>query len=131
MARLRSRCSLALSGQGAGMTSEARTVADRQIVLGNEHEDSGAFEAALSCYLDAVKTAPDYPRAHLNLASALEHAGRTGDAVGALQMALTLDPTYAPAHYNLGKLHASKRQYEAAERELRSALRLDRSEERR
>jgi predicted O-linked N-acetylglucosamine transferase (SPINDLY family) len=107
------------------MTSEARSVADRQIALGNEHEDSGAFEAALSCYLDAVKTAPDYPRAHLNLASALEHVGRTGDAVDALKMALTLDPTYAPAHYNLGKLHASKLQYDAAERELRSALRLN------
>ena len=107
------------------MTSEATIVADRQIALGNEHEDSGAFEAALSCYLDAVKTAPDYPRAHLNLASALEHIGRTGDAIDALQMALTLDPTYAPAHYNLGKLHASKRQHDSAERELRSALRLN------
>ena len=107
------------------MSPEARSAADRQIALGNEHEDSGAFEAALSCYLDAIKAAPDYARAQLNLASALEHLGRTNEAVNALQTALTLDPTYAPAHYNLGKLHASKRQYEAAERELRSALRLD------
>ena len=107
------------------MSSEAKSVADRQIALGNRHEDSGAFETALSCYLDAIKTAPDYPRARLNLASALDHLGRTNDAVNALQTALTLDPTYAPAHYNLGRLHASKRQYEAAERELRSALRLD------
>jgi protein O-GlcNAc transferase len=107
------------------MSSEARSAADRQIALGNEHEDSGAFETALSCYLDAIKTAPDYPRARLNLASALEHLGRTNEAVDALQAALTLDPTYAPAHYNLGKLHAAKRHYEAAERELRSALRLD------
>ncbi|HVS56112.1 MAG TPA: tetratricopeptide repeat protein, partial [Casimicrobiaceae bacterium] len=107
------------------MSPEARSAADRQIALGNDHEDSGAFEAALSCYLDAIKTAPDYPRAQLNLASALEHLGRSNEAVNALQKALTLDPTYAPAHYNLGKLHASKRQYEAAERELRSALRLD------
>ncbi len=107
------------------MSSEAKSVADRQIALGNHHEDSGAFETALYCYLDAIKTAPDYPRAQLNLASALEHLGRTNDAVNALQTALTLDPTYAPAHYNLGKLHASKRQYEAAERELRSVLRLD------
>jgi protein O-GlcNAc transferase len=107
------------------MSSEGRIVADRQIALGNQHEDSGAFEAALSCYLDAIKTAPDYPRAHLNLASALEHVGRTGDAIGALQMALMLDPMYVPAHYNLGKLHASKRQYGAAERQLRDALRID------
>ena len=55
------------------MSSEARSAADRQIALGNEYEDGGAFEAALSCYLDAIKTAPDYPRAQLNLASALEH----------------------------------------------------------
>ena len=107
------------------MSSEPKSVADRQIALGNHHEDSEAFETALDCYLDAIKIAPDYPRAQLNLASALEHLGRTNDAVNALQTALTLDPTYAPAHYNLGKLHASKRQYEAAERELRSALRLD------
>jgi protein O-GlcNAc transferase len=107
------------------MSSEAKSVADRQIALGNEREDSGAFEDALGCYLDATKTAPDYPRAHLNLASALALVGRAADAVKALKIALTLDPTYAPAHYNLGKLHASLRQYESAERELRNAIRLD------
>jgi protein O-GlcNAc transferase len=107
------------------MSPEAKSAADRQIALGNAHEDSGAFEAARSCYLDAIKAAPDYARAQLNLASALDHLGRTNEAVNALQTALTLDPTYAPAHYNLGKLRASKRQYDAAERELRSALRLD------
>jgi predicted O-linked N-acetylglucosamine transferase (SPINDLY family) len=104
---------------------EKKSAADTQIKLGNEHEDRGAFEAALSCYLVAVKAAPDYPRAHLNLASALALVGRFDDAVDALQMSLTLDPTYAPAHYNLGKLHASRRQFDAAERELRNALRLD------
>jgi len=106
------------------MSSEVRDLADQRIALGNKHEDSGALDAALSCYLDAIKTAPDYPRAHLNLASALELVGRSDDAVDSLQIALKLDPTYAPAHYNLGKLHASKRRYDAAERELREAIRL-------
>jgi protein O-GlcNAc transferase len=107
------------------MSPETKSAADRQIALGNEHEDRGAFDAALACYLDATNTAPDYPRAQLNLASALGHVGRLDDAVDALQRALTLDPTYAPAHYNLGRLHASRRQYESAERELRNALRID------
>src|SRR5450755_883331 len=125
MTRFHSRCTFIAGDERAIMAAEARSVADRQIALGNEHEDSGAFAAALSCYLNATRTAPDYPRAYLNLASALDHVGRSSDAVDALQMALTLDPTYAPAHYNLGKLHASKSQYDAAERALRNALRLD------
>lgn len=107
------------------MTVEAWGAADHEIARGNGHEDQGAFEAALSCYLDATKIAPDYPRARLNLASALEHVDRIDDAVDALKLAITLDPTYVPARYNLGKLYASNRQYEAAERELGVALCLD------
>ncbi len=107
------------------MATEARTVADDQIARGNKYEDDGALDEALSCYLDAVTTAPDYPRAQLNLASVLELLGRTDDALLALQTALTLDPKYAPGYFNLGKLHASHGQHEAAERELRSAFSLD------
>jgi protein O-GlcNAc transferase len=109
----------------AAMSADPRIIADRQIELGNEHEDNGRFEDALSCYLRAIDEAPDYPRAHLNLASALDRVGRASDAVEALQKALSLDPSYAPAHYNLGKLLASKHRYDEAERELRNALRLE------
>lgn len=107
------------------MVDDAHILADHQIALGNQHEDSGAFDAALLCYRDAVRIAPDYARAQLNLASALELVGRTDDALAALQSALALDPGYAPAYYNLGKLLASHRQYDAAERTLQSSLRLD------
>ncbi len=107
------------------MADDARKLADQKITAGNQHEDSAAFEAALICYGDAVRLAPDYARAHLNLASALELLGRTDDAIAALNSALTLELAYAPAYYNLGKLHASHRQYDAAEEALRSSLRID------
>jgi tetratricopeptide (TPR) repeat protein len=56
-----------------------------------------------------------------DLASELE-ATSPDEALAAYQQALTLDPTLAAAHVNLGQLHHGKRNHREAEHHYRSAL---------
>jgi predicted O-linked N-acetylglucosamine transferase (SPINDLY family) len=98
--------------------------ADRLIAQGNALEDSGEFEAALERYREALRVAPEYPRAHLNAGNALRHLGRHDEAASALRQSLRCSPSYAPAHFNLGTLLAELGENGAAESELREALRL-------
>jgi protein O-GlcNAc transferase len=99
-----------------------RHAADMEISRGHEHEDARRPESALRCYEAAVVHAPDYPRAHLNVANALRAMARNVEAEAALRHALRLDPTYAPALYNLGKLHAAMKATDLAIADLREAL---------
>lgn len=108
------------------MTSSesARDAADIEIARGHEHEDAKRLESALRCYEAAAARAPDYPRAILNAANALHALGRNVEAEAALRHALHLDPSYAPALYNLGKLHVAMKAPDLAIADLRGALAL-------
>jgi protein O-GlcNAc transferase len=98
--------------------------ADRLIEQGNGFEDSGDFEAALSCYREAVHLAPHYSRAHMNVGNALQRLGRLGEALVAQREASVRAPDYAPAHFNVASLLLASGDLTGAESELRDALRL-------
>ena len=98
--------------------------ADALIARGNALEDAKQLDAALRCYQDALRIAPHYARAHMNVGNALLQLGRLADAIQATQEAVRCSPAFAAARFNLGTLLAKSRDYAAAETELREALRL-------
>ena len=104
---------------GASLTDH-----DTLIAAGHALEDRGEFEAALDRYQKATATAPYSPRAHMNVANALQRLNRSEEAIEALGRAITCAPDFAPAHVNLGMLLKDRGEADSAERELLEALRL-------
>jgi len=105
-----------------GDATAARVSADRLIAAGNRAENDGNLSEACERYRAAVKAAPRYAQAHLNLGIGLEAVGDVEGAMKSYETALTLDPRSAYANYNLGKLLYTRGALERAERFLRSAL---------
>jgi predicted O-linked N-acetylglucosamine transferase (SPINDLY family) len=97
--------------------------ADRLIAEGNRAEDAGKLEEACERYRDAVRVAPGYAKAHLNLGIGLEAVGDAERALKAYAAALAIDPGEPYANYNLGKLLYTRDKPAQAERLLRQALR--------
>ncbi|HSD99419.1 MAG TPA: tetratricopeptide repeat protein, partial [Burkholderiales bacterium] len=100
-----------------------RETADRLIAEGNRAEEAGRVEEACGRYREAVRAAPDYARAHLNLGIGLEAAGAGEAAISSYEAALAIDPADPFAAYNLGKLQYTRGVPADAERLLRQALR--------
>ena len=97
--------------------------AERLIAEGNRAEDAGKLEEACALYREALRLAPQSPRAHLNLGIALHALGDDDGAVARYQQALVLDPANPYAGYNFGKLRYERGAHGEAERLLRQALR--------
>ncbi len=86
-----------------------------------------ALGLVLTQYNDAPGTAVASREVIVSLnrrANALAAAGRHEEAMALLARALELDPACAPAHYNRGKLHHRRREFDAAMREYDAALAL-------
>ena len=80
------------------------------------------MEAACERYREAVRAAPDYAKAHVNLGIGLEAAGATEAAISAYEAALAINAADPFAAYNLGKLRYTGGRLEEAERLLRQSL---------
>ncbi len=100
-----------------------RESADRLIGEGNRAEEAGRVEEACERYREAVRAAPGYARAHLNLGIGLEAAGAAEAAISSYEAALAIDPADPFAAYNLGKLQYMRGVPAEAERLLQQALR--------
>ena len=88
--------------------------------------DYRQFDKALSEAEQAMKLDSNDPEGHKAMAWALIFAGRAGEAVGAAETGLRLDPYYpAPYHSALGIAHLMMRQYTEAEAALTRALSLN------
>ena len=96
--------------------------ADRLIAEGNRAEGAGRVEEACERYREAVRAAPGYAKAHLNLGIGLEAAGTSDLAIQSYEAALAIDPADPFAAYNLGKLLYTRGMPADAERLLRQAL---------
>ena len=97
--------------------------ADRLIAEGNRAEGAGRVQEACERYREAVRAAPGYAKAHLNLGIGLEAAGATEPAARSYEAALAIDPADPFAAYNLGKLLYTRGMPAEAEQLLRQALR--------
>jgi predicted O-linked N-acetylglucosamine transferase (SPINDLY family) len=106
------------------MTSPSPTAVARLIEEGQNLEDQGNVELALDRYRDAVAAAPDAPRAHMNVANALQRLNRLAEALTAARTAVACDPCYAPARFNLARLLLATGASSLAEPEIQETLRL-------
>ena len=102
-------------------TSQAAE-SDRLIAEGNRAEKQGRLREACALYREAVKAAPGYAKAHLNLGIGLEAVGDADGAVRSYEAALACDPRDAYANYNLGKMLYTRGVLARAEELLRTAL---------
>lgn len=60
------------------------------------------YRSELAVWKDTVAKCPNNPRAHCNLAVALDKAGKVKEAIEQLQVSLRIKPDYAEAHNDLG-----------------------------
>jgi len=63
---------------------------------------AGDWAGAADGFKAAIKLRPAIAELHCNLGAALQHVGRSADAVAACRRAIALKPAYAEAHFNLG-----------------------------
>jgi Flp pilus assembly protein TadD len=71
--------------------------------LGGALDDLGRKDAALACYLEAVRLDPRYPEARHNLGTALLEKGRWDEAISHLTACVEMNPRFVQARNNLGK----------------------------
>ena len=72
--------------------------------LGAMFSDAGRFAELSALSDDAVRHCPASALIHFNRGVALDHLEHLPEAVASYEHSLTLDPTLADAHYNLGRL---------------------------
>ncbi len=94
-------------------------------LLGVAHGALGESETAEGCFRRAIKFAPDYLKAHRNLALALIRQHKTQEAIESLQAVTRLDPKDTEAHYSLGNLFYDAGNLDAATTAYRVAVRLN------
>jgi len=85
---------------------------------GNEETLNEAVEA----YRQAIKGAPEWIEAHINLGTALYHLKRLEESRQAFSAAVKIDGQHALAHFNLGCICDRLGDYDQAVREFRGAL---------
>ncbi len=99
--------------------------ATRLIDEGHALQAQGRLDEAMQCYLDAIRTAPNPARGHLNRGNVLLQHGDLDGALAAFRTALEFQPEYAGAHYNIGNALLGNRQFDKAVASFRSALQIN------
>jgi tetratricopeptide (TPR) repeat protein len=77
---------------------------------------------AADAYRQALKLAPDWIDAHINLGTALYHLGRLDESRAAFQAAVNIDRHHGLAHFNLACICDRLGERDRAIREFRAAL---------
>ena len=90
--------------------------------VGFRHLESGNYELAAQAFNDAIEEQPNDPTGYVNLGTLLQSMGDADRALRFYDKALTIDPTFASAHYAKGALYFSADLLVEAEESLRLAL---------
>ena len=102
---------------------------DIMITLGGAMIMAGKWNSAESFLEDAVQKHPENARLWLNLAAAilghlkLSPRDRQDRAIAAYERAIELDPVAPSAHYNVGLIHAERKDWEQAIQWFEAAVR--------
>lgn len=121
------------AGEGSSAASHFRAAAEAEpqssglwLKLGVAAGSIGDVEAEFAALGRALKLRPDFPEAFNALGMAYWKRKREVEkALAAFDEAIRLDPEYAAAHHNRGKLLMSLDQLEAAEKSLLEAIRFE------
>jgi tetratricopeptide (TPR) repeat protein len=98
-------------------------------ILGRAYTRRGDLEGALQSYREAARLRPD-PSYFLSLGKTLTKSGNSSEpdqdhAIAAYEQALALDPSYAEAHLELGRLYVQMKNLEKARTQLQKAIELE------
>ncbi len=115
MATVDDQLAIALDFHHAGRLAEAEQLY-RQILTADPRQhgalhmlgvvcaQSGRREMAIQTITQAIAICPTDPSYHNSLGEALRATGRVSEARACYEAALKVDPSFAPAHFNLGLL---------------------------
>ena len=92
-------------------------------MLGRAYARRGDLEGALEAYQEAVRLHPD-PSYFVSLGRTLAKSS-PDRAIAAYEQALALDPSYAEAHLELGRLFVQMKSLEKARTQLEKAIELE------
>lgn len=96
--------------------------AEALLLLGKIEEQLGYDSRALEAYGRAVSANPRLAEPHFRRALLLVRANRLSDAREDLEIATRLEPNFAEAHYWLGRVHFTQRNFEVAAFRFREAV---------
>jgi tetratricopeptide (TPR) repeat protein len=96
------------------------------VVLGDLFEQSGKVDEAIAIFGRVIEIQPDLylPYYYYGKLASKQGGKRIGEAVEKLRKAVALNPTFADAHYELGKAQAQAGQPAEAIQELKRSLEL-------
>lgn len=95
------------------------------VAVGVDRWRSEVWQDDRTLWEEAVRHAPEYTVAQVNLGSTYLNAGDDHRAEAAFRRAVTLDPRHKTAHYNLGLLALRQGRYPEARESLQQALAVD------
>ena len=98
-------------------------MSDARVNLGRLHQLAGRPAEAAKHYRQALSRGGDATAA-FNLGTALEELGQWTQAISAYSQAISMDPGYADAHFNVSRLYEVAGHRDAALRHLREYQRL-------
>lgn len=113
---------------GAEPGSDAERVA-ALYALARQKSDAGETTAAVTAYRQLLKIDPKHVRARNNLALLLEQRGNVQGALEELEMAIAAEPDNVSLLLNRAAVLSSHLRFDAAEHDLRRALRFGESAE--
>jgi tetratricopeptide (TPR) repeat protein len=115
-----------LSAQSTRATSDgAKHSAAAAFEEGQNAQQRGDLNTAVKLYTTAINADGSLFQAFYQRATALVGLGREGEALGDLQKACEIEPSFARAHRGLGQLFLDRGQIEDAKRELARAIELE------
>ena len=87
---------------------------DKKLAKGYRDLEIGDYDKALKFFQSEVDHHPDSSAARTGVGMALKAKGKAGEAVAAIRRATEVEPDYAEAHYQLGALLESNKDYAEA-----------------
>jgi tetratricopeptide (TPR) repeat protein len=113
----------ALQEQSEG--SLRQNVTDVQESQADEYRKQRNLQGAITAYRESVAQDPNDSHNYYARALALDQAGEVSGERDALQKAIHLNPSFAPAHNQLGVIDLRERRIHDAEVQFKSAISLD------
>lgn len=87
---------------------------DKKLAKGYRDLEIGEYDRAMAFFQKEVDSHPDSAAARTGIGLAFKKKGKPGEAVAALRRATEVEPDYAEAHYELGAVLESNKDYSEA-----------------
>lgn len=105
--------------------AESQDDAAPWLELGRLYHAHELTDPAAICYREAIRLAPEEPRAWYGLAQAEADLGEPEAALASLDKVVVLEPGYAPAYWRRARLQSNLGRLDAAERDFERATEVD------